>query len=186
MQGGDLKLRVATSGEHPIVIRLREPGWMEKPAFCLDGEQIQPALENGYAVLAVNCAGEHEFTVQAAVPVHTRAANLNVRADVGKIAFQKGPFVYCVEQQDNGENLAALQAAVGAAEEAPADAALPGSLPTLRVSGRRIVQTAEDPEALYADCAIRTEPCELRAVPYALWGNRTPGEMRVWLDAILP
>ena len=186
MQGGELKLRAASSGEHPLVIRLRVPSWMEQPVFRLDGEQIQPALENGYAVLAVNCAGEHAFTVQAAVPVHTRAANLHVRADVGKIALQKGPFVYCVEQQDNGENLAALQAAAGGAEEAPADAALPGGLPTLRVPGRRIVQTAADAEALYADSAIRTEPCELRAVPYALWGNRTPGEMRVWLDAILP
>ena len=126
------------------------------------------------------------FTVQASVPVHTRAANLNVRADVGKVALQKGPFVYCVEQQDNGENLAALQAAASGAEEAPADAALPGGIPTLRVPGRRIVQTAADPQALYADSALRTEPCELLAVPYALWGNRTPGEMRVWLDAILP
>ena len=186
MQGGELKLRVTSSGEHPIVIRLRVPRWMEHPVFRLDGEHIQPAQENGYAVLAVNCTGTHVFTVQASVPVHTRAANLNVRADVGKVAFQKGPFVYCVEQQDNGENLAALQAAASGAEEAPADAALPGDIPTLRVPGRRIVQTAADSEALYADSAIRTEPCELRAVPYALWGNRTPGEMRVWLDAILP
>ena len=186
MQGGGLKLRVTSSGEHPIVIRLRVPHWMEQPVFRLDGEQIQPALENGYAVLAVNCTGTHVFTVQASVPVHTRAANLNVRADVGKVALQKGPFVYCVEQQDNGENLAALQAAASGAEEAPADEALPGSLPALRVPGRRIVQTAADPQALYADSALRTEPCELRAVPYALWGNRTPGEMRVWLDAILP
>lgn len=186
MQGGELKLRAASSGEHPLVIRLRVPSWMETPVFRLDGEQIQPALENGYAVLAVNCAGEHEFTVQASVPVHTRAANLRVRADVGKIALQKGPFVYCVEQQDNGENLAALQASAASAEEAPADEALPGGLPVLRVPGRRIVQTAADAEALYADSAFKAEPCELRAVPYALWGNRTPGEMRVWLDAILP
>ena len=186
MQGGELKLRVTSSGEHPIVIRLRVPRWMEHPVFRLDGEQIQPALENGYAILAVNCAGAHVFTVQASVPVHTCAANLHVRADVGKIALQKGPFVYCVEQQDNGENLAALQAATHGAEEAPADAALPGSLPTLRVPGRRIVRTGADPEELYADSALAAEPCELRAVPYALWGNRTPGEMRVWLDAILP
>ena len=117
MQGGGLKLRVTSSGEHPIVIRLRVPQWMEQPLFRLDGEQIQPAQENGYAVLAVNCAGTHEFTVHASVPVHTRAANLNVRADVGKVALQKGPFVYCVEQQDNGGNLAALQAGLSGANE---------------------------------------------------------------------
>lgn len=63
------------------------------------------AVENGYAVLAVNCAGEHHFTLSGSVPVHRCAANLQVRADVGRVALQKGPFVYCFEQQDNGENL---------------------------------------------------------------------------------
>lgn len=55
--------------------------------------------------------------------MHRCAANLQVRADVGRVALQKGPFVYCFEQQDNGENLAALRMAPDAAveEKAPAE-----------------------------------------------------------------
>ena len=186
MNGGALELDVRSSGTHPIVVRLRLPKWLEKPVFRLNGEEIQPAVENGYAVLAVNCAGEHHFTLSGSVPVHRCAANLQVRADVGRVALQKGPFVYCFEQQDNGENLAALRMAPDAAveEKAPAEG-LPGDLPELDVSGCRIVSTGVDDAELYADCVLRTEPCMLHAVPYGLWGNRTPGEMRVWVDTTI-
>ena len=167
-------------------MRLRLPKWIEAPVFRLNGEEIQPAVENGYAVLAVNCAGEHHFTLSGSVPVHRCAANLCVRADVGRVALQKGPFVYCFEQQDNGENLAALRMAPDAAveEKAPAEG-LPGNLPELDVNGCRIVSTGVDDAELYADCVLRTEPCTLHAVPYGLWGNRTPGEMRVWVDTTI-
>ena len=53
------------------------------------------------------------------------------------------------------------------------------------MSGCRIVSTGVDDSELYADCALRTEPCTLHAVPYGLWGNRTPGEMRVWVDTTI-
>lgn len=186
MHGGALELDVRSSGTHPIVVRLRLPKWLEKPVFRLNGEGIQPAVENGYAVLAVNCAGEHHFTLSGSVPVRRCAANLQVRADVGRVALQKGPFVYCFEQQDNGENLAALRMAPDAAveEKVPAEG-LPGNLPELDVNGCRIVSTGVDDAELYADCALRTEPCTLHAVPYGLWGNRTPGEMRVWVDTTI-
>ena len=62
---------------------------------------------------------------------------------------------------------------------------LPGNLPELDVNGCRIVSTGVDDAELYADCALRTEPCTLHAVPYGLWGNRTPGEMRVWVDTTI-
>ena len=187
MNDGPLLLSVDSDGTNPVVIRLRVPAWLQEPVFWLNGERIQPAIENGYAVLAVNCAGAHQFRMEGQVPVRYCAANLQVRADVGKLAVQKGPYVYCIEQQDNGENLAALRIAPDKApvQTAP-DEALPGALPALQLPGRRIVQTAAQPQALYADSALRCEPCTLTAIPYALWGNRTPGEMRVWIDALLP
>ena len=129
MNGGALELDVRSSGTHPIVVRLRLPKWIEAPVFRLNGEEIQPAVENGYAVLAVNCAGEHHFTLSGSVPVHRCAANLCVRADVGRVALQKGPFVYCFEQQDNGENLAALRMAPDAASFQPVWTTL-SSMPT--------------------------------------------------------
>ena len=66
----------------------------------------------------------------------------------------RGPFVYCFEQQDNGENLAALRMAPDAAveEKAPAEG-LPGNLPELDVNGCRIVSTG------VADIGANTQVC---------------------------
>ena len=122
MHGGALELDVRSSGTHPIVVRLRLPKWIEAPVFRLNGEEIQPAVENGYAVLAVNCAGEHHFTLSGSVPVHRCAANLCVRADVGRVALQKAGF-YGALVSVAAFALAVVYAAVGRSQRIhPAEA----------------------------------------------------------------
>lgn len=186
MTGGNLKVSVNSDGVSPVLVRLRLPSWLENARIALDGAEIQPAVENGYAVLAVNCAGDHVFTVTGDVPVRLLSAHLEVRADMGKVAVQKGPFVYCVEEADNGKNLAALRLdAACQPEELPSVASLPGQLPVLRLQGKRIVQTGAQADALYSATAIRAEDCAIQAIPYCLWNNRVPGEMRVWLEALV-
>ncbi len=187
LSGGDLHLDVHTRGEQAIVIRLRIPGWLEEPRFKLNGEEIRPAMEDGYAVLACNCSGEHRFSVSGQVKPRILGANLNVRADVGKVAIQNGPYVYCVEQQDNGENLAALRILPDSTKIAviPPDPALPGNVPLLSIPAKRISATIEDGEALYGTSHMEIQDQTVTAVPYAFWGNRKPGEMRVWLDALM-
>lgn len=183
--GGSLKLDVSSQGTQAVMLRLRLPGWLEEPGFTLNGEPIHPAVENGYAVLAVGSPGEHRFELTGAVRVHMLAANLQVRADVGKAALQRGPFVYCVEEADNGENLAALRMPIRPEEVTvgPGIQGLPGNIPTLTVPGKRIVRTQARLGGLYGDCRLEEESAKLLALPYAFWGNRKPGEMRVWLDA---
>lgn len=187
LSGGSLVLDATSEGTLGAMIRLRLPKWLEAPKITLNGETIHPAVENGYAVLAVGSPGEHRFCLTGDVRVHTLSANIRVRADVGKTALQRGPFVYCAEQCDNGENLAALR--VNPEPEAiavlPPEDNLPGSIPTLSMPGKRIVRTQAGEQGLYGDSCLKTEETHIRAVPYAFWGNREPGEMRVWLDAIL-
>lgn len=185
LTGGSLTLDASSEGKLGAMIRLRLPKWLEEPAFTLNGEAIRPAVENGYAVLAVGSPGEHRFVLTGKVRIHVLAADLRVRADVGKAAIQRGPFVYCAEQCDNGENLAALRLKISPEEIAvkPGEGTLPGGVPTLEAPGRRIVRTQAREGTLYADSRLEVKPVSIRAVPYALWGNRETGEMRVWLDA---
>lgn len=187
LTGGSLTLDVSSEGTLGAMLRLRLPGWLENPVITLNGQTIHPAVENGYAVLAVGSPGSHRFVLTGEVKVHTLAADLRVRADVGKTALQRGPFVYCVEQCDNGENLAALRIRAKPEQIAvlPEKENLPGRIPMLAIPGERIVRTQASEGALYADSCLEAEPTQVLARPYALWGNRKPGEMRVWLDAIL-
>lgn len=184
MQGGRLKITVCTDGKKAITVRLRIPSWLEGVEFYSGFEQIRPAVENGYAVLAVNREGEQIFELSGQVPARLMAVNKNVRADVGKVALVKGPFVYCFEEADNGENLAALRIHMnGKVKEANPPKELPGNLPVLKVAGERVISTIEQEELLYAPPKFTKQDEELVAVPYCVWGNRKSGEMRVFLSA---
>lgn len=181
MNGGGAVVRVESEGAGPFSVRVRLPRWLEDPAFELDGAPFSPRVERGYAVLPIPCAGVRSFTLRGRVRPVFVAADPNVRADVGKTALTKGPFVYCLEEADNGENLAQVYVSPEAdVTEAPPLPGLPGELPTLRFSGRRMIRTGGDADALYSPADFALSPAEFTAVPYCLWSNRTPGEMQVW------
>ena len=101
-----------------------------------------------------------------------------VRSDVGRVALQRGPVVYCLEEADNGKQINAV--------ELPRDAALKVKtgriggvpVPVIYAEGLRLTSTG--------DAGIRTQPPQAKkirlvAVPYHLWANRGEGEMQVWM-----
>ncbi len=182
MTDGQIALDIDLPGPGGLKLLLRLPSYLSGVRLTLNGQSVFPEMINGYARLDVCGAGRHSVTICGAAEARFVAANLNVRADVGKVALQKGPFVYCLEQADNGSNLASVSVKLERAilEASPAEG-LPGALPTLKLSGERIVQTLEDTNALYGAPCYRREDTPLVAVPYCLWCNREPGEMRVWL-----
>lgn len=185
MQGGKLKISVCTNGKKAITVRIRIPSWLENPVFYSNAEEIHPAMENGYAVLAVNREGEQNFELSGITPARLMTANLNVRADIGKVALTKGPFVYCLEERDNGNNLAALRIRADAiVEEDVPQKDLPGDLPTLKVKGQRVISTIKDSMQLYGTPEFQTKEQEIKAIPYCIWGNRGSGEMRVFIDTV--
>lgn len=180
MQNGSITLKAESDG--PVTLRIRVPRYLEQPRFTCNGQSVQPAMEKGYALFEVD--GTAEIRIEGRVIARFVAANRRVRALAGRVAVMKGPFVYCLEQTDNGENLPALSVLPGAAiEEQPPEPGLPGRLPTLQPTGRRLTATVADDAALYGAPAFAEEPVTLKAVPYALWCNRTPGEMQVWIRA---
>ena len=110
--------------------------------------------------------------------------------------MQRGPVVYCLEQEDNGENLSALRLDVGSRMEAVEQGAgwmkeagknpmlsangLLEQIPVIIAKGFRIVENNWE-GSLYCPYALREEAVTIKAIPYFLWGNRRPGEMLVWV-----
>ncbi len=184
MKDGAVLLDVELPEAHRVALMVRVPAYMACVEFTLDGAALWPDMANGYARIELSGAGGHKVVMNGRVEAGFVAANRNVRADVGRLALMKGPFVYCLEQADNGENLASLsvrpETPVG---EAPPLTGMPGELPTLSLEGERITSTLDDPDALYGAPRYAYERARLRAVPYCLWCNREPGEMQVWIRA---
>lgn len=182
MRSGTVRFDLRCEGRPVGRLHIRLPYYLKEPRLLANGNETELKLEKGYLVLPM----EPELQVELRGNVAPRfvAANRMVRADLGKLAIMKGPFVYCLEQTDNGENLPSLSVCMDAAiiEHAPAPG-LPGALPTLHLKGKRLVETLQDSDALYGTPALVLENAVLKAIPYALWCNREPGEMQVWIRA---
>jgi DUF1680 family protein len=171
-QGGTV--RIKTDG--PVRLRVRVPGYAEPPDFFLNGERFDARVERHYA--SFDIAGAAELLLDYHVAPRWVASNGRVRADAGKAALMLGPFVYCLEEIDNAENLASVVVPPEASvARAGVLAGLPGGMPKLEYAGFRMKSGVE---GLYGKESFSLKDARLVAVPYCLWCNRTPGEMLVW------
>lgn len=182
----DGKVRISVYSEVPQTLYVRIPRYFENPHFSSFESVVEPDIKGSYAELAVSGGREQAFCLQGDIRPAFLAANENVRADAGRLALVMGPYVYCLEEVDNGENLSSIfvhhdaDISVGA----PAQG-VPGALPTLCFDGARIVKSLEEEDALYGTPRFQMEKTRLTAIPYGLWNNRQAGEMAVWLKASL-
>lgn len=168
-------VRIHSGGVHTLKVRI--PQYAGGVHITANGSEIPLKEERHYAVLE-NISGD--ILIDFCVKPRFVAANRFVRADVGKVALVNGPFVYCLEQTDNGDNLSSVFVRLNAEFKLqPPMAGLPGELPVIAYEGRRLVRTVAG-NGLYGTPEYQTEPVTLRAVPYGLWCNRDPGEMLVW------
>ena len=107
-----------------------------------------------------------------------------MREDSGKIAVTCGPFVYCLEEKDNGADLnrVFIDRKTSPAEAAFGTAEIAGrKTRVLLVPGRR--EAAVTDRGLYfdAEAGEESEPAQLRLIPYFMWANRGENEMQVWI-----
>ena len=181
---GIIRLKIESDRAQSFTLRIRVPDYLEQPCFELEGKHIMPVVENGYAVVALSHGGEQNLLIKGVVRPRWVAANSRVRSDMGCVALMYGPYVYCLEQTDNGELLPNVFVSPETAVEiCRPESGLPGALPTLCFEGHRLSSGVEN--RLYGAPEFRFTPQRLKAVPYGLWCNREPGEMLVWLKAAL-
>lgn len=174
---GRFRLCAKTRLVTPVFVKV--PYWSKTAAVHINGEARNCVWENGYLRLDNLQAGdvaELDFVLEARFVF----ANPRVDADAGKVAVERGYLVYCAEQADNGERIAALAADIGIQPQAylSNEPALGGSLYRVKLSGER----AGEMQWLYSFIRPPAEPVTVEMVPYFLWNNRGEGEMAVWLN----
>lgn len=107
-------------------------------------------------------------------------SNPEVRANAGKTAIQYGPLVYCIEEVDNEKNLSSISVSSNNNFKAEFDPDLLGGIVVIKGNGLRTDSSSWN-KSLYSPEAAKEKPVVIIAVPYCMWGNRTPGEMLVWI-----
>ncbi|MCL2202612.1 MAG: glycoside hydrolase family 127 protein [Defluviitaleaceae bacterium] len=174
--GGTLTHTIIAAGAQPFTFAQRVPEWCDDWTIKINGEEISPAVENGYAQLSRVWHKGDTLELCMQMPPRRVYASTKVRENANCVAIMRGPLVYCVEECDNGADLSALRLPRNATlhEEKTDDL---GGVIAITAQGTRL----EGGDALYSTQPPRALPARIRAIPYYAWANRDVGGMRVWL-----
>ena len=186
---GDIRIRIL-EGDIPFTMNLRIPGWVrnevlpsdlyryadeQKPNYTVsvNGNSIEGELQKGY--LQINRKWEKDDLVEIHfdMPPRIVKANDHVIDDLGRIAIERGPIVYCAEWPDNDFNIHDI---------------LLNQHPSFQVKemkdklcGIHEITTPAQFLSYTADGKLTTEDVTLTLIPYYAWAHRGEGNMQVWL-----
>lgn len=160
-------------------IVLYKPKWLKD--FQVESQQHWQETEDT-VVFEANTKIQAKIKFQQ--PVQILRANPLVNQDINQVAIQRGPFVYCLEESDNGKGVSQCRLPI---DEVLFDIAQSQRLgpTTLEISFNGYQSQKWPQAALYLPVDETYAHKTWRMIPYHLWGNRGEGEMRIWLPLTL-
>lgn len=180
--GGDVRLSLGLSAPASLTLRLRNPGWCRNGRVWVNGREIDcsASTERGYMAITREWADGDEIRLSFDMPVERLYAHPAVGEDAHRVAFKRGPVVYCVEETDIGTEPQRLRISREAVIEPRFEDGLLGGAVVLE--GAAMEADAGDwTGTLYRGARPSLKPKAFKAIPYHLWANRDCGAMQVWL-----
>lgn len=189
---GAVGILVSPQKKERFALRVRYPGWVsgeavpgglyayenEKPLsltmVSINKQPVKYTIEKGYLVIDREWAPNDQVSISFPMDIRRVYSRSEVKANVERVALQRGPLIYCVEGTDNdGKAL---------------NIVLPKTAQV--VTAKQQVLT-ENVVSLEADATVlsvmpggenvQAVKKKIRAVPYYTWNNRGAGQMLVWL-----
>jgi uncharacterized protein len=177
---GTVEIEVGVARPMHFALRLRVPDWSGAASIRINGESVMPTADRGYLRIERDWAAADRVTLSLAMPVRRLSARPDLTFDLGRVALQRGPFIYCVEEADAGSDVERLLLDGSATIDTCFEPDLLGGVGTLQVPALAATDSGWG-EQLYRDGGQELRTTMVRAIPYPLWAHRGSGCMAVWL-----
>ncbi|SFO23752.1 hypothetical protein SAMN05428949_4604 [Chitinophaga sp. YR627] len=188
---GDLRFNIEPATATEFTLKLRVPGWARQEAIPgglyhfkdqdqhkvvikVNGQSVDYQLEQGYAVIKRKWSKKDLVEMQLPMDTHEVLADNKIKDDIGKVAVQRGPLMYCAEWKDNdGRTSNLILPAIFQPEERKE---LLNGIVVLKGEGKSVNVDVQQQQ-------VNTTPRQITLIPYYAWANRGEGEMNVWFPA---
>jgi hypothetical protein len=184
---GTVKITVSPREARDFALYVRIPGWSAKNSVKVNGTALSDVRAGSYLPIKRRWSAGDIVELSFDMTTRLLKANPSVNEDRGRVAFQRGPVVFCMEglDQANGENhdLVGYTARLEGESSARYDPDLLGGVVVLEHSGA-VARVATDAGLYYAvngDEKVNESSAKLRLIPYYAWSNRAPSPMQVWI-----
>jgi DUF1680 family protein len=185
---GGVEVSVTPAQASDFTFFLRIPGWAEHAQVDVNGKPLTGVKPGEYLLIQRRWSPGDVIHAQFEMTPQALEANPHVVEDNGRVAIQRGPLVYCLEELDQPQGVALTDVALDLGQrletrfhgELKSD--LLGGILVLQHMGVAYERTRAG-ESLYSRHS--TEPSKTRKVPltlipYYAWANRTTTPMEVW------
>lgn len=181
---GLVELTVNPEEDVQFTMKLRIPGWCEHAFVTLNGNALKnETIEKGYLVIDRKWTKGDVIQIEFSMLIMRVYSHPFVRENVGKVALQRGPIVYCVEDADYNVPVSTLCLPKEASLSSQWEEELLNGVVTIVGEALSYQDTGWEGE-LYRLDKPSMEQVKFKAIPYYAWDNREPGEMSVWLKEI--
>ncbi|MCF7709088.1 MAG: glycoside hydrolase family 127 protein [Verrucomicrobia bacterium] len=187
---GKVDITVEPEKRDKFSIFVRIPGWARnKPVpsdlyrflnefdaqavVKVNGRQVEPNIEKGYARIEREWQAGDTIRLEIPMPVRRVIAHPEVEEDIGKVALQRGPVMYCLEWPDNDGKVLNLMI--------PDTAELSSDFRRDLLNGVTVITGNAKVVRRTVDGGPKPgEKQAFTAIPYYAWAHRGAGEMTVW------
>lgn len=180
---GQVKMSLSPEKEFEFTLALRIPGWCKLAVLKINNDlvDLESCTKHGYAYLTrIWKKGDHVELIFPMAIERVRS-NPKLRENIGKVALQRGPVVYCLEEIDNGTNLPSIILPKDSVLEAAFREDLLDGISVITGRAEKVDDSTWG-EGLYMSKERETKTINIQAIPYYAWCNRQPGEMLVWIS----
>lgn len=187
---GNVSIKIDENKAGKFKLKIRIPGWAQNKVVDsdlyyfvksedngfkaeLNGNPIANEIENGYLIVAQDWKKGDVVNINFPMPVRKIRTIENVVNNRDKVALQRGPIVYCLEQADNpGAYLFDFMLKPTQEIEAKFEPELLNGVVSLSLKGQKQVIKNNKRSMVVAS---------LKAIPYYAWNNRGANKMLVWI-----
>lgn len=174
---GNVSLEMVAAPGLSFCLKLRMPGWagnhpvpgdlysyedeqQHPPVIAVNGIEQKLELEQGYAAINRVWQTGDKLELLLPMPVRRVLSHPAVTENQEKVAFERGPLVYCAEWPDN-----------------------PGRVLDRVVADNTVFKPVWRPELLGGIMVLESSGARRTTlIPYYAWAHRGAGEMAVWLN----
>ena len=173
---GNVTFNISPDEKTTFALRIRVPGWARNEAMPgtlyqyvddqpvdldvrVNGNKEAVSVTDGYITITKEWTKGDVVTLGLPMNIRKVKSNTSVQDNTNKIAFERGPIVYCAEEVDN-KNLSKMSM--------PSDLSLQNK--RQNIAGQSVTVLTG-----------KIKQDDLTLIPYYMWSNRGVNTMKVWL-----
>ena len=185
---GGVEITVTPAEASDFTLYLRIPGWTDHAQVSVNGKPVAGAMPGQYLPIQRRWSPGDVIHMTLEVVPQVIEANPRIAEDSGRVAIQRGPLIYCLEELDQPSGVSLSDVAVDPGRR-PAEqfqtefkSDLLGGMVVLHHTGAVYERGALD-KALYTRYVsgpVKMRRVPLTFIPYYAWANRQATSMQVW------